>query len=152
VITSDIAQARGLRPSPSASARPDPAYPADASSVYSSPEIHAYTVSRYEDSADPDLLHESHLVYRRETSPSWRLGPGPAGQILNSPRITQSVPDTAPVKSKELDALLIDIRKTEQENRKAIELLFRAVENLSHRMDLEKSRSVPEKTAAEQGK
>jgi hypothetical protein len=80
------------------------------------------------------------------------LGPGPAGQILNSPRITQSVPDTAPVKSKELDALLIDIRKTEQENRKAIELLFRAVENLSHRMDLEKSRSVPEKSAAEQGK
>lgn len=37
------------------------------------PHISATQVARYQDPNDPDLLHERHLVYRRETGPAWEL-------------------------------------------------------------------------------
>lgn len=47
----------------------------------------AYPVGRYVDPADPDLMHEAHVVYRREAGASWNLNPNaptvvPLGPVL----------------------------------------------------------------------
>jgi hypothetical protein len=44
-------------------------------SIRSAEHLKAYPVGRYEDSADPDVMHEGHTVYRAETSPEWNTAP-----------------------------------------------------------------------------
>jgi hypothetical protein len=49
--------------------------------------LKAYPVGRYVDPQDPDLMHEAHVVYRRETGASWNLNPNaptvvPLGPVL----------------------------------------------------------------------
>ena len=38
-------------------------------------QLKAYPVGRYEDPADPGIMHEGHTVYRAETSPAWNTAP-----------------------------------------------------------------------------
>lgn len=49
--------------------------------------LKAYPVGRYVDPNDPDLMHEAHVVYRREAGASWNLNPNaptvvPLGPVL----------------------------------------------------------------------
>lgn len=49
--------------------------------------LKAYPVGRYVDPQDPDLMHEAHVVYRREAGSSWNLNPNaptvvPLGPVL----------------------------------------------------------------------
>jgi hypothetical protein len=49
--------------------------------------LKAYPVGRYVDPQDPDLMHEAHVVYRREAGASWNLNPNaptvvPLGPVL----------------------------------------------------------------------
>lgn len=49
--------------------------------------LKAYPVGRYVDPSDPDLMHEAHVVYRREAGASWNLNPNaptvvPLGPVL----------------------------------------------------------------------
>jgi len=49
--------------------------------------LKAYPVGRYIDPKDPDLMHEAHVVYRREAGSSWNLNPNaptvvPLGPVL----------------------------------------------------------------------
>lgn len=37
--------------------------------------LRAYPVSRYVDPRDPNLMHEAHLVYRKENPAAWNLAP-----------------------------------------------------------------------------
>lgn len=49
--------------------------------------LKAYPINRYVDPNDPNVMHEGHVVYRRETSPAWNLNPNaptvvPLGPVL----------------------------------------------------------------------
>jgi hypothetical protein len=49
--------------------------------------LKAYPVGRYVDPRDSDLMHEAHVVYRREAGSSWNLNPNaptvvPLGPVL----------------------------------------------------------------------
>jgi hypothetical protein len=49
--------------------------------------LKAYPIGRYVDPNDPDVMHESHVVYRKETGASWNLAPNaptvvPLGPVL----------------------------------------------------------------------
>jgi hypothetical protein len=133
---------KGIEPSPP----PPEAAGRNNSAVLAAPEVKAYSIGRYADPADPDLLHEAHVVYRRETSPRWRLDAPPSDRILIGPRIADQRPDSGPIQNKELDALLIELRKTGSENRQAIELLFKAVEALTRQQQLQGTTSSPATT------
>jgi hypothetical protein len=52
-----------------------------------SESLKVYPVGRYVDPHDPDLMHEAHVVYRREAGASWNLNPNaptvvPLGPVL----------------------------------------------------------------------
>lgn len=47
----------------------------------------AYPISRYVDPSDPNVMHESHVIYRKEADSSWNLLPNaptvvPLGPVL----------------------------------------------------------------------
>ncbi|MBL9207338.1 MAG: hypothetical protein JNN01_19820 [Opitutaceae bacterium] len=49
--------------------------------------LKAYPVGRYVDPHDPDVMHEAHVVYRREAGANWNLNPNaptvvPLGPVL----------------------------------------------------------------------
>ena len=47
----------------------------DTATVRMPEQLKAYPVGRYEDPNDPDVMHESHTVYRAESSPDWNTDP-----------------------------------------------------------------------------
>lgn len=47
----------------------------------------AYPVSRYVDPANKDVMHERHVIYRRERPETWRLRPDPDKKILLGPTV-----------------------------------------------------------------
>lgn len=60
---------------------------ANAEKVRMSESVKAYPVGRYVDPQDRDLMHEAHVVYRREAGASWNLNPNaptvvPLGPVL----------------------------------------------------------------------
>lgn len=55
--------------------------------IRTSETLKAYPVGRVIDPADPNMMHESHVVYRREAEGSWNLEPNaptvvPLGPVL----------------------------------------------------------------------
>jgi len=49
--------------------------------------LKSYPVGRYADPTDPDVMHEAHVVYRKEAGASWNLNPNaptvvPLGPVL----------------------------------------------------------------------
>ena len=55
--------------------------------VARAPDYKAYPVSRYVDPANKDVMHERHVIYRRERPESWRLRPDPDKKILLGPTV-----------------------------------------------------------------
>ena len=50
-------------------------------------DIKAYPVGRYVDPANPNVMHERHVIYRRENSESWRRDTDRGNQILLGPTV-----------------------------------------------------------------
>lgn len=49
--------------------------------------LKSYPVSRYVDATDPNVMHEAHVIYRKEAGSSWNLSPNaptvvPLGPVL----------------------------------------------------------------------
>jgi hypothetical protein len=84
----------------------------DVSSVLTNPEVSAVQWNRYADPGRPDeLMHEAHVVYRREGRPHWRLQPPSAGQqILIGPQLTDGRGEVKPLAVQELDDFMRDGR------------------------------------------
>jgi hypothetical protein len=133
MVTPDQAELHGLTLKAPPTPPPKEAKGLDSSAVLAPPSVHAYTVGRYADSSDPDLLHEAHLVYRKERSASWRLDAEPGKQILVGPTITDRNPTAGPLQEKELSQFLTEMARANRENRQAIDLLYKAVEALAAR-------------------
>lgn len=105
--------------------------PRDATAVIRPDAIKAYPLARSVDPFDPELMHEAHVVYRRETSPRWRLDVPASQQIMVGPRVTDGREEIQPLLDKELMSFLADERRARAENQKAITALFQAVDALS---------------------
>ncbi|HEY9153550.1 MAG TPA: hypothetical protein VIM69_00380 [Opitutaceae bacterium] len=83
-------------------------------SVQTDSEVTAIQFNRYADPARPnELMHEAHIVYRRDTGPSWKLtGPSSQQQILIGPQMTDGRGEIKGLVAPELDAYLREQRKT----------------------------------------
>ncbi len=132
-LTPEQAAQRGLsteRYADGRDARPALVAGLDASAVVLPPDIEVYPIGRTVDAANPEIMHEEHVVYRR-TAPRWRLD-APSGQkILVGPRLTDGRGELQPLLSKELAAYLSDQRKATTENQKAITALSQALETVT---------------------
>lgn len=134
MLTADQAEQRGLAvtgPDQAATATPPPPNPRTTTAVLHDSSIRVYTFNRAVDPADREMMHEAHVVYRRETGPRWRLDAAADQQILVGPQITESRTDLQPVLDRELTAFLADQRRATEANQKAIQALFEAVQTLS---------------------
>lgn len=102
---------------------------ADVRTVETESEVSALQFNRYADPANPsELMHEAHIVYRRERLPRWKLSSPPAGQqILVGPRLTDGRGEIRPLASQELDNFLRDQRLSQRQQQ---ELLGRLGESL----------------------
>ena len=131
MVTPDQAAKYGLAGRPAEVTPPASVSPLDTSAVLAAPGVRVYTFGRFQDAADPDLLHETHVAYRRETAPRWQMQAPADQQILVGPRITDSRQDLAPIKDREVEAYLTEQHTRQQEDRQAIELLFKGLDTLT---------------------
>ena len=131
MVTPDQAAKYGLAGRPAEVTPPASVSPLDTSAVLAAPGVRVYTFGRFQDAADQDLLHETHVAYRRETAPRWQMQAPADQQILVGPRITDSRQDMAPIKDREVEAYLAEQHTRQQEDRQAIELLFKGLDILT---------------------
>jgi hypothetical protein len=59
-------------------------------------KIKAYAVGRYVDPADPNVMHERHVVYRKEASPVWNTAYEPESSVIVGPVMGPGDRDFAP--------------------------------------------------------
>lgn len=136
LLTADQAERRGItiaRGTPSPSGRD--LEPLDAEAVAVSPGIKVYSLNRAIDPADPELMHEAHVVYRRESTPQWRLDAPAAQKILVGPQVTDGRQDLRPLLTKELAGFMADERRVREANNEAVAALFRAVDALRQQQE-----------------
>ncbi len=131
MVTPDQAAKYGLTERPVESTPPAGVPPLNTSAVLAAPGVRVYTFGRFQDTADPDLLHETHVAYRRETAPRWQMQAPADQQILVGSRITDSRQDLAPIKDREVEAYLAEQHTRQQEDRQAIELLFKGLDTMT---------------------
>lgn len=114
--------------------QPPPGYPAtDVRSVQTEAPVTAIQLNRYVDPARPDeLMHEAHIVYRRESSPRWRLQPpAPGQQVLVGPTLTDGRGEVQPLASQELDAYLREQRANVQKQQQVLGQVTEGMRQLS---------------------
>lgn len=58
--------------------------------------IKAYAVGRYVDPANPDVMHERHVIYRREATPMWNTWYEPRASVIVGPVAGPGDRDFAP--------------------------------------------------------
>jgi hypothetical protein len=58
--------------------------------------LKAYPVGRYVDPKDPNLMHEAHVVYRREAGANWNLNPNAPTAVPLGPVIAVADPAKTP--------------------------------------------------------
>jgi len=131
MVTPDQAVKYGLREQPPPAQAQSEVLPVETNAVLQQSNVKVYTFNRVVDAADPDLMHETHVVYRRETGPRWQLQASTSQQILVGPRVTDSCRDISPVKDSELNAYLAEQRDRQREDRQAIEVLFKGLDTLT---------------------
>lgn len=64
--------------------------------VRTSETLKAYPVGRFVDPNDPNVMHESHVVYRKETGTSWNLSPNAPTVVPLGPVLSVSDPSAQP--------------------------------------------------------
>jgi hypothetical protein len=134
MLTADQADARGINltsaKEPEGPPLPKDLQPLDSSAVLIPGGIKVYTVNRYPDVGDRDILHEEHVIYRKEAAPRWRLDAPQGQKIMVGPRLTDGRQEIQPVLTKELDMYLAEQRRLTDTNQQAITALAQAVEAL----------------------
>lgn len=105
----------------------------DVRSVQSESAVTALQFNRYADPSRPNqLMHEAHIVYRRENSPRWRLQPSSAQQqILVGPRVTDGRGEVQPLASQELETYLREQRASLQKQQQVMGQVTEGMKQLS---------------------
>lgn len=90
--------------------------------------LKAYPIGRYVDPGDPNVMHESHVVYRKESGANWNLAPNaptvvPLGPVLAvSDGATQPNPLPAELEQKVAEQNQLMAALIEQNEALAVEL------------------------------
>ncbi len=79
--------------------------------------LKSYPVGRYVDPQDPDVMHEAHVVYRKEAGSSWNLNPnaptvvplGPVLAVADPARTTAPLPAELEQKMAEQNQLVASL-------------------------------------------
>lgn len=58
--------------------------------------LKSYPIGRYVDPADPNVMHEAHVVYRKEAGASWNLNPNAPTVVPLGPVMAVADPAKAP--------------------------------------------------------
>jgi hypothetical protein len=58
--------------------------------------LKAYPVGRFVDPKDPNVMHESHVVYRKEAGANWNLAPNAPTVVPLGPVLAVADPATQP--------------------------------------------------------
>lgn len=144
LLTADQAERRGITlqtSSPREAGSPN-VQVVDSNHITTAADIRVYTLNRMVDPADSNLMHEEHVVYRRETAPRWRVDASAEQKILVGPRITDGRQDLKPLLDKELTTYLADQRRATEANQQAISTLLKAVEALSRQQQTVMEREI----------
>jgi hypothetical protein len=129
-----------------------PEGPLDVRSVQTEASVSAIQFNRYADPARPDqLLHEAHIVYRREGNPRWKLQAASGEQqILIGPQLGDGRGEIRPLASQELDSFLREERTNLARQQEAMAKLGERLQQLgeqqqkiSHELGEIKSASAP---------
>jgi len=102
----------------------------DSASVLIQVPPTAVQYNRYPDAADPTMLHEAHIVYRRD-APRWNLKPSAGQQILVGPQITDGHGEVQPIASQELESYLREQRVAAQRQQQFLGQVGQAVGQLA---------------------
>jgi hypothetical protein len=105
----------------------------DTRSVQLDGAISAVQFNRYADPVRPnELMHEAHVVYRREAGPRWRLRPPSAqGQILVGPQVTDGRGEILPLVSQEVESYIREQRQHQQKQQQLTGAIAEAVTQLA---------------------
>lgn len=79
--------------------------------------LKAYPVNRYVDPNDPNVMHEGHVLYRRENTGGWNLNPnaptvvplGPALAVADGARVPNPLPAELEQKMAEQNQLMASL-------------------------------------------
>lgn len=114
---------RASKPVPVVAVAP-PSRSVGTSGLRSAEQIREYRFGRYVDPGDPLAMHESHPVYRIETSAGWNLRPG--SSATNRPRATPEAPSISAN-----DAVVAEVNKQRIATRSITELAARLDQRIS---------------------
>jgi hypothetical protein len=114
-------------------APPTSAAATNVASVQTEPSVSAIQYNRYADPARPgELMHEAHIVYRRETLPRWRLQPAAKDQqILVGPQLTDGRGEVKALASQELENYVREQRANQQKQQQLMATVAEAVRQLA---------------------
>lgn len=70
--------------------------PANVEKVRVSETLKAYPVGRFVDPNDPNVMHESHVVYRKEAGAGWNLSPNAPTVVPLGPTLAVADPARQP--------------------------------------------------------
>lgn len=92
--------------------------------VQHSADIRAYPVGRYVDAANKNVMHERHIIYRRERPEQWRLNSDQGSGILLGPSVGLRNPVALPNPS--LQTLTAELNQQRLITRQLLEIERRA--------------------------
>ncbi|OIR04364.1 hypothetical protein GALL_135640 [mine drainage metagenome] len=128
LLTPEQAAEKGLSVAPEEAAS-RMAYAGRTASVLVPADVKAYSIGRYVDPADPSVMHEAHVVYRREADSGWRLEADAGRQILVGPSVSSKGGDR--IVPQETEAVLTELRRSAASDREAVRMLAEMVERLA---------------------
>ena len=103
--------------------------------------LKAYPVNRYVDPNNPDVMHEGHVVYRREQSPAWNLNPnaptvvplGPTLAVADGARQPNPLPAELEQKIAEQNQLMASLIEQNESLSKELARLNKEIGDLRQR-------------------
>lgn len=134
------------------SENPPPGWSAmNVNSVQTESEVTAIQFNRYPDPGNKNLMHEAHIVYRRDNQPQWKLQPSSSDQqILVGPQTTEGRGELKPVQSQGLETYLREQRTSLARQQKVMASVAEGMRELAQQQQ-SLAREVAElKGAAEQ--
>ena len=103
--------------------------------------LKAYPINRYVDPNDPNVMHEGHVVYRREASGAWNLNPnaptvvplGPALAVADAAKQPNPLPAELEQKMAEQNQLMASLIEQNESLSKELARLNKEISDLRQR-------------------
>jgi hypothetical protein len=103
--------------------------------------LKAYPINRYVDPNDPNVMHEGHVVYRREASAAWNLNPnaptvvplGPALAVADAAKQPNPLPAELEQKMAEQNQLMASLIEQNESLSKELARLNKEIADMHQR-------------------